>query len=401
MCRKRGKKLNLSKENIKKILFIISFALILFFLLYHFSSVLSAAETVLAVLSPFLLGFCLAFVINVLLRPLEKLWDRIGKKKKGKILSKLKRPFCLAFSALIMAGVIFIIFFMVVPELKKTIGNIIELFPQYMERLEASFAELAESLAKRGIVLPELSVDFNKFMEAAGDFLSSQGEAFINKTVDITTSIFTWIFNIALGLVFAFYLLYQKETISRQLKRLLEAFLPPSKIKSLTELAELSNRTFTNFITGQLTEAVIIGALCFIGMCVFSMPYAPVVSVLVAFTALIPVFGAFLGTAVGAFLILMVDPLKALWFILFIIVLQQLEGDIIYPKVVGKSVGLPGIWVLAAVTVGGSLFGIIGMLLSVPVCSVLYSVCRQMVAGRIEKKATGKKRETAVGKDSK
>lgn len=373
---------------------IITFTLVLFFLLYHFPSVLTVLGTVLMVLSPFLLGFCFAFVINVLLRPIERLWDRIGKKKTGKIRNRMKRPICLVISALLMSGVIFIIFFMVVPELKNTIENIIEMFPQYMEQLESSWTQFANSLAQRGIMLPEITIDMDEFVKAISDFLSREGETFFNKTLDITTSIFTWIFNIVLGMVFAFYLLYQKENLSRQFKRLLEAFVPHKKLCWLSELAELSNRTFTNFITGQLTEAVIIGALCFIGMCIFSMPYAPVISVLVAFTALIPVFGAFFGTAVGAFLIFMVDPLKALWFIVFIIVLQQLEGDIIYPKVVGKSVGLPGIWVLTAVTIGGSLFGILGMLLSVPVCSVLYSLCRQLVAERIRQKRTDKK--TAV-----
>lgn len=158
--------------------------------------------------------------------------------------------------------------------------------------------------------------------------------------------------------------------------------MKPEKMQKLLDMLDLINRTFTNFITGQLTEAVIIGALCFIGMSIFRMPYAPAISVLVGFTALIPVFGAFIGTAIGAFLILLVKPIQAVWFVVFIIVLQQFEGNLIYPKVVGKSVGLPGIWVLVAVTIGGNAMGVVGMLISVPLCSVLYVVARNAVNGK-------------------
>lgn len=158
--------------------------------------------------------------------------------------------------------------------------------------------------------------------------------------------------------------------------------MKPEKMQKLLDMLDLINRTFTNFITGQLTEAVIIGVLCFIGMSIFRMPYAPAISVLVGFTALIPVFGAFIGTAIGAFLILLVKPIQAVWFVVFIIVLQQFEGNLIYPKVVGKSVGLPGIWVLVAVTIGGNAMGVVGMLISVPLCSVLYVVARNAVNGK-------------------
>ena len=190
--------------------------------------------------------------------------------------------------------------------------------------------------------------------------------------------------NFVIAFAFSIYVLAQKETLKRQSLKVLRAVMKPEKLQKLLELLELSNRTFTNFITGQLTEAVIIGALCFVGMTIFGMPYAPAISVLVGFTALIPVFGAFIGTAVGAFLILLVKPIQALWFIVFIIVLQQFEGNLIYPKVVGKSVGLPGIWVLVAVTVGGSAMGVMGMLISVPVCSILYTVSRQAVNDRLK-----------------
>lgn len=169
-------------------------------------------------------------------------------------------------------------------------------------------------------------------------------------------------------------------------KKLYMLFYPESKAKSLIEILRLSNKTFTNFVTGQFTEAIIIGVLCFIGMVILKIPFALIISVLVGFTALIPVFGAFIGTFVGVFLIIMVAPIKAVWFVIFIVVLQQLEGNLIYPRVVGKSVGLPGIWVLLSVTVGGSVFGIVGMLISVPVCSVLYTLLSRTVNKRLKNK---------------
>ena len=185
-----------------------------------------------------------------------------------------------------------------------------------------------------------------------------------------------------LALAFSIYVLAQKETLKRQSKKVLAKLMKPEKMQKLLDMLDLINRTFTNFITGQLTEAVIIGVLCFIGMSIFRMPYAPAISVLVGFTALIPVFGAFIGTAIGAFLILLVKPIQAVWFVVFIIVLQQFEGNLINPKVVGKSVGLPGIWVLVAVTIGGNAMGVVGMLISVPLCSVLYVVARNAVNGK-------------------
>lgn len=378
--------MELNKRNIKKILFIICFGMLFFWGLNHGSSVLLFFRNLLGILAPFLIGLCFAFVINVLLRPVENLWDKVSWGRAEKNMKKLKRPLCLLFSTVIIGGVIFILLFMVVPEIRNTAVMIIDLFPQYMVQIESWWTDLSEELMDFAIVLPQPELNLNEIGKMAGDFLLKSGQSFVGKTVDITTSIFSVMFNLILGLVFAFYVLSQKEKLGRNLKKMIFAFLPTEKAEGVLNFFALTNRIFTSFVTGQLTESVIIGSLCFIGMLVLRMPYAPMISVLVGFTALIPVFGAFIGTGVGAFLILMVNPIKALWFILFIVILQQLEGNIIYPKVVGKSVGLPGIWVLAAVTIGSSAFGILGMLLAVPVCSVIYSVGKQAVNRKLGKK---------------
>ena len=371
----------LNKENMKKLLFLIGFSMLLFWGVNHTAVVLEFLKGLLGVLSPFLVGLCFAFVINVLMRPIEGLWDRLAGEKRG---SRAKRPVCLLLSTLMIAGAIFILLFMVVPEIRRTGATIIDMFPQYLLRLEGWWGELTDFFEEFAIVLPQPELNLAELKKIVGDFLAGSGQIFVGKTLAITTSIFSGVFNLFFGLVFAFYVLAQKETLSRQLKKLLRAYLPARRVEQVLDFAALTKKIFTNFVTGQLTEALIIGALCFLGMSLFRMPYAPMISVLVGFTALIPVFGAFFGTAIGAFLILMVDPVKAFWFIIFIIVLQQLEGDFIYPKVVGKSVGLPGIWVLAAVTVGGSAFGMLGMLLSVPVCSVLYCTLSRSVNRRLK-----------------
>lgn len=377
--------MELNKKNVKIILLIISASILLLWGLNHLDFVLSIIGGAFSVIAPFIVGLCLAFIFNVLLRPLEGLWDKIfKKKKKTKFILKLKRPVCLVLSILIIMAVIFILLFMIIPEITRTVSTIASSVPSYLERMEAWWIQLKELLEHYSIVLPAFDLDFNKIAETLTNFLKTSG--LINKTVDITGSIFSGIFNMVLGLVFSIYILASKEKLGANTKKTLLAFLPKEKVEKAVDLAALSNKTFTNFITGQLTEAVIIGILCFIGMLIFRMPYALTISVLVAFTALIPVFGAFIGTAIGAFLILMVEPIKALWFIIFIIVLQQIEGNLIYPKVVGKSVGLPGIWVIIAVTVGSGLFGVLGMLLSVPVVSVLYTVIKEFINKRLKLK---------------
>ncbi len=333
-----------------------------------------------SLLSPFIIGFCMAYVVNLLLRPLERLWMWIWHKcKKQRLISKIKRPLCLTISFLVVLGIVFAIVFMIIPALKETIVSFANKVPQYAKTVEDWYYTLVEFLENYNFELPEISLDISKITDIAKDIISNYGDSVLDTTVNITASIVSAVVDIVLGIVFAIYLLAQKENLGRQIKKSAYAVFGASRAKKMVNFTELTNSVFTKFVTGQLTEACIIGVLCFIGMSIFRMPYAVIISILVGFTALVPIFGAFIGTGVGAFLILLEDPIKAFWFIVFIIVLQQLEGNLIYPRVVGKSVGLPGIWVLAAVTIGGGLFGVLGMLFSVPICSVMYVIFRNFV----------------------
>lgn len=340
-------------------------------------SVISGA---ISLLSPFIIGFCMAYVVNLLLRPLERFWMWIWHKaKRQKIVSKIKRPLCLTLSFLIVLGVIFAIVFMIIPALKDTVVSFANKVPQYAKTVEGWYYAIVDFFENYNFELPEISLDIDKVTDFAKNIISNYGSSVLDTTVNVTASIVSAVVDIVLGFVFAIYLLAQKEKLGNQIRRTVTAILGPERSKRVVDFTALTNSVFTKFVTGQFTEACIIGVLCFIGMSIFKMPYAGIISILVGFTALVPIFGAFIGTGIGAFLILLENPIKAVWFVVFIIVLQQLEGNLIYPRVVGKSVGLPGIWVLAAVTIGGGLFGVLGMLFSVPICSVLYVLFRNFV----------------------
>lgn len=370
--------MELSKKSVKRILIIISFTVLLIWAIYNHKLLLKYIGSLYSLISPFIIGLCIAYVVNVLLRPLERLWTELFKNRKGAWVTKLKRPMCLLLSILLVIGIILAVVFIILPELTESVTSLVSMIPSYVSEVEDWWIALSERLDKYNIQLPQFDFDTDRVM----DIIKDGGTAVINTTLSATTSIVSAVINFVLALAFSIYVLAQKETLKRQTKKLMRKILKPDFMHKLLDFLDLVNRTFTNFIAGQLTEAVIIGILCFIGMAIFGMPYAPAISVLVGFTALIPVFGAFIGTAIGAFLILLVKPIQALWFVIFIIVLQQFEGNLIYPKVVGKSVGLPGIWVLAAVTIGGNAMGVVGMLISVPICSILYVILRNWVNGK-------------------
>lgn len=369
--------MELSKKTVKRILLIITFTVLLIWAIYNHKLLFKYIGELYSLISPFVIGLCIAYVVNVIMRPIERLWMKLLSKCKGKWVEKMKRPICLLLSILLVIGIILAVIFIIMPELSDSVSSLVSMVPSYVSEVESWWEALALRLDKYGVELPQFSFDTDKFIQ----ILKDGGTAVLNTTLSATTSIVTAVINIVLALAFSIYVLAQKETLKRQSKKVLAKLMKPEKMQKLLDMLDLINRTFTNFITGQLTEAVIIGVLCFIGMSIFRMPYSPAISVLVGFTALIPVFGAFIGTAIGAFLILLVKPIQAVWFVVFIIVLQQFEGNLIYPKVVGKSVGLPGIWVLVAVTIGGNAMGVVGMLISVPLCSVLYVVARNAVNG--------------------
>ena len=338
--------------------------------LVNLDAVLRFLGKVLALFTPFLIGGAIAFLINVVLRPLECCWNKVCRKAPA----KLVRPVCLTASTVLVLGILFAVVFMMIPSLRESGEEFVQNIPFYVEEIGRWGTGVVQFAAKYKIVLPEYTIDSDLLIEKLTALISDEGSGILTVTWGAATSVLSVLVDVLLGLVFALYLLAKKEVVAAHLKKLVVTVLPQKKAQRLLSIASLTNQTFTNFVSGQLTEAVIIGVLCFFGMLILGIPYAGAVSAFVAVTALVPIFGAWIGGGLGAFLILLAEPGKALWFILFLLVLQQVEGNLIYPKVVGKSVGLPGLLVLMAVTIGGEAFGILGMLFSVPVCAVLYSL---------------------------
>ena len=358
-------------ENQLRRIFRMLLALIAFaWALANIDGVLHVLGKAQALLSPFLLGGAIAFLINVVMRTLENEWKKIARGRGV----KLARPVCLALSVVVVLGILFAAAFMMLPSLRQSGEELIANLPAYVEEIGDWWSGIVRFGAKYNVVLPEYAVDSDSLIENITAFLNSEGSGILNVTLGAATSLLSGVVDIALAFVFALYLLAKKEAAAAHMKRLTETVLPPEKARRILHIAAETNRTFANFVGGQLTEAVIIGVLCFLGMLILRIPYAGAVSAFVGVTALIPVFGAWLGGGLGALLIVLAEPVKAVWFVIFLLILQQVEGNLIYPKVVGKSVGLPGILVLMAVTIGGEAFGVWGMLLSVPVCAVLYSL---------------------------
>lgn len=365
----------------KDIIYIVTYAILLVFALFNIDLILSALSYVLKLLMPFLIGCIIAYVLNILLNIVE---HKILKKMKE---SKLKRACGLIITLFIVIGAIALIIGLIVPQLQNTVTIFIENLPQY----QASAINRLEEMGVGQDTIDTVNNYLNDAKEILTNTVVNNRESIISSALGIASSVIATVTNLIIAIVFAIYLLAQKETLLRQFNKLMKAYMEPKHINTINNIGTDSNRIFGNFVSGQCLEALIIGTLCFIGMLILRLPYASTISVLVGFTALIPVFGALIGTAIGAILILMIDPIQAIIFVIFIIILQQFEGNLIYPKVVGKSVGLPGIWVLVAVTIGASVAGIIGMLLSVPICSICYSAIANTVNARLKEKEENEK----------
>lgn len=371
---KGGIPLELNKKNIKRVLLLIACAILLYWGLNNLSVLGGLLSSILSLFSPLLIGVGIAYVMNLLLMAIERLWDKALKKAPELWRVKLKRPICLTLAFLLFLGIIFAIIFILIPRLEEAGTNLVANVPGYITQIQGWWDNLTAFAADHGITLPELSMNVEDATKFITKLLTSNGDSVVNTTINITTSILGALVNVLLALVFSVYMLAQKEKLLAQSKRLLLAALPQKAGERTMHILKLTNGAFSSFVTGQVTEAFILGTLCCLGMLILRLPYALPVSVIISFTSLIPIFGAWIGAATGAFLIVFVSPVKALTFLIFLLILQQVEGNLIYPKVVGKSVGLPGLWVLAAVTIGGGAFGVLGMLLGVPVCSVIYAL---------------------------
>ena len=360
--------MKLDKENMRKMRELILFTIIILIALWNYKMIFDAIVFILGIVLPFLVGGAIAFVLNVPMSFFEEkiFYNRHLKDKK--IANRLARPVSLVLTIAVLIGVVVLVMFVVIPELTKTIlslGKTIQAFvPEAQRFLEELFTDNSEVRAW----LDSLNLDVDQIMNSAVSFFQNGAGNVLNSTVSAIGSIVSGVTTFVIAFVFACYVLLQKEKLRVQVQKVLYAFLPDKRVEGVMEVCSLTSKTFSSFLAGQCVEALILGTMFFVVMSIINMPYALLVGVLIAF------------------LILMVDPLQALIFVIMFLVLQQIEGNFIYPKVVGSSVGLPSIWVLAAVTVGGSLMGVVGMLIFIPIVSVIYTLFRSSVYKRLGKK---------------
>ena len=381
--------MEISRTALRKLMLLITFAILLYTGLQHLSQVLGFFRFVGGVVSPLLIGGATAFVLNVPMAFFEKKLFTPppggGRQRRGPS-PKAARSLSLLLTLLAAAVIIPVLVLIIVPQLAESVSGLgstimyaCSRFAVWAEKQFAAYPEIYSWLES-------LTVDWESLLASAVDFVRSGFGNVVSSTISATKSIVSAVSAVFVAAVFAVYVLLQKEKLGLQCRKSLYALLPEQIAGKIVEICRLSHRVFSSFITGQCIEAVILGAMFFIVMTVLRMPYALLVGCLIAVTALIPIVGAFIGCAVGAFLLLMVSPMQALAFVVMFLALQQVEGNLIYPHVVGSSVGLPSIWVLAAVSVGGSLMGVAGMLLFIPLTSVLYTLFREFVYKRLQEK---------------
>ena len=375
-----------NRKQIRVLFALVAFGVLLFVGLQNLGTVWGFVQILIGLLMPFIIGLCIAFILSVPMRAVETHLFRPLDKKCGRIWRKIRRPRAATVTLLLALGVLAAAVFLIIPELGRSLRTLADSIPGFIARAQAWLTELAQKYPQWQDWINDLQLDWNAIAQKLLAFAQSGAVDLFNSTVSLATSIFSGVFNLFLGVIFAMYVLMQKETLARQITNVLRAHLPDAKTDRLLEIGRLSNRTFSRFLTGQCLEAVILGMMFFVTMCIFRFPYALMIAVLIAVLALIPIFGAIIGCVVGAFLIFVGDPMQAFWFVVMFLILQQIEGNFIYPKVVGTSVGLPSIWVLAAVTVGGGVMGIFGMLVAVPLSSVLYSLLRDSTNRRLARR---------------
>lgn len=378
-----------SREKRKQIRRFMILAAFLVLVIVYSEKVFQGAAFLFGILKPFLYGGAVAFVLNIPMRGIEGKW--LGGWN-GKASEKLKRPVSMVITLVLITLVLAVVVGVVLPQMALTISEIGRKIPVFIQKMMEEFEELARNnsvLAEQLEQIKLKNIDWNDLLENIVYFMRNGAGNMLGSTFNVAGSIISGVVNAAIAFVFALYILAQKEQLARQAGRLADAYLPARVRRKVRKISALLNRNFNNFIAGQCLEAVILGVMFVVSMSIFRMPYAFTVGALIAVTSLIPIVGAFTGCAVGTFLILVNDPLQAFWFLILFFVLQQIEGNLIYPRVVGNSVGLPSIWVLMAVSIGGSLFGVTGMLVFIPLMSAGYALVRENVNRREGLRAKG------------
>lgn len=375
-----------NQMTLKKVRGLIVFTILILVGLWKYEIVLEAIGFVWSIVFPFVLGGAIAFVINVPMSVIEKKIFGEDKNQRKTVARKLARPVSLVLTLAIVLSAIVLIMFVLVPQLGETFSSLGKSISEFIPQLQTWVREFTHNNPDVMQWMNQLEFNSDKMIQWGVNFLGSGAGSVMNTTMAAVGSIISGVTTFFIAFSFACYVLIQKEKLHVQVRKVFFAFVPRRKAEVFLEVCSLTYKTFSSFLAGQCLEAVILGCMFVVSMSLLNMPYALLIGVVIAFTALIPVFGGFIGSILGFVMIFMVDPRQALFFIVLFLILQQLEGNLIYPHVVGNSVGLPSIWVLAAVSIGGKLMGIVGMLIFIPLVSVIYALFREVVYLNLKKR---------------
>ena len=377
--------MELNSKTIKKILIIILLGSVAFTAVQNYDRLFGFMRHIFGIFSPVITALCIAFVLNVLLTALEtKAFGFMDRSKKS-FVRRAKRPLCLVLTYLLAFGLIVLIIAFIIPDIANTFIYLSERLPSFMTEARVWIEDTLERFNLSQNLIPNIKIDWTAVASGIKDYALSYSETIFGSAVNFTTSFASGIYNLVFSIMISVYILACKERIGRFMTRLIDAFAPKKAAEAVYHISSTTYQYFSRFIGGQLTESVILGTLFYIGMTIFRFPNAAVISIFICVTSLVPIVGATVGVVVGFFLILITSPIKAILFIVFFIVIQQIEGSLVYPRVVGKSVGLPGVIVVCAVLVGGNIGGILGALIGVPVSAVLFVLIKEAIEKRTPK----------------
>ena len=385
--------MKLDRKNVRIILLIITFAVVLYTAAQNLAAIYGAVATVWNVFGVVITGLAMAFVLNVPLKLFENRVFYGMSEDRRPYVRKMRRPVSLVCALVVTLGVIVILIAVIMPQLTATVAEVASQLPDYIISVVQWLRDFLSGFGITVDALEDFSVDWEQVFSDLTTYLkegsanvsesaASAGSSVVSTVTDVGGSVISTVMNTFLGLIVAVYVLAQKERIGHFMKRCIDAFLPHRASSAISRIASMASETFSNFVAGQFTDSCILGVLCYICMRIFRFPYPEVISVVIGVTSLVPMVGSFIGEVIGALLILIVSPIKALLFIVMVLAIQQVDGAFIYPRIVGKSVGLPGVAVFCAVIVGGNVAGVLGSLLGVPVCALLYALLREAVDAR-------------------
>lgn len=376
--------MDLNKKNVKMLIFVIAVGILIFLGLQNMNIVFSFLGRILTVLTPMLIGLAFAFIFNVPLKFFEK---KVFTRKDGTPrLGKATRPVSLLISVLLVIAIIAAVLLLIIPELINSIVTLVQNLPDTFINFQNWINQLSEEHPQVKEFFMNTSIDWNEIVNSFISTIQNISINFVSQALNILVGTVSLVVNIFLGFIFSVYFLLQKEQLFAQFKKLTYAFIPEKKADSIVYVFRLTGDTFSRSVAGSLIECTILGTITVTAMLIFNFPYAMMIGVIVGVMALIPMFGVTIGIVIGALLILTINPTQAIWFVVMMIIIQQIEGNLIYPRVAGSVMGLPALWVMASIIIGANLFGFVGMLVIVPIVSVIYTIMRQVVHVRLRKR---------------